>query len=279
MNVVSVEKGGPTPPVPLFSVDSLNVCYGDNLVLKDISFNINEGEFVAVIGHNGCGKSTLLKTLIGVKKYCSGRVLFYGEDVFSLSGSSAKKFAKNFSWVGQGFDEKVSLTVFDFVFLGRFPHLSNFDLFRKDDDFKKVYNVLEVCGIDHIAQKKITEISGGELKLAQIALALVQNDGLLILDEPVAYLDPAYAAKIMNLLVNLHCKGSTIIIVLHELNIAFEYCERILALKNGNIIFDDVCDNLADAKKLKFLFDIDFGITRNPSNGKPLVFIENKKPL
>ena len=102
-----------------------------------------------------------------------------------------------------------------------------------------------------------------------------ENDRLLILDEPVAYLDPAYAAKIMNLLKTLHQKGSTIIIVLHELNIAFEYCERILALKSGQIMYDDVCENLAEAQKLNILFDVDFGITRNPSNGKAIVFIEN----
>ena len=254
----------------VFSVDNLQVCYGNNAVLKDISFNINEGEFVAVIGHNGCGKSTLLKTLIGMKKYSCGNVLFYGKDINSFS---AKEFAKNYSWVGQGFEEKISLTVFDFVFLGRFPHTASFDIFRKDDDFKKVYNVLEVCGIEHLSSKKITEISGGELRLAQIAAALVQNDKLLILDEPVAYLDPAYAVKIMNLLKSLHQKGSTIIIVLHELNIAFEYCERILALKNGNILYDDVCESLADTKKLNLLFDINFGIMRNLSSDKPLVFI------
>ena len=255
----------------VFSVDSLNVCYGNNIVLKDISFNIDEGEFVGVIGHNGCGKSTLLKTLIGMKKHSAGQVLFYGKDTNNFS---AKEFAKNYSWVGQGFEEKIPLSVFDFVFLGRFPHTSSFDIFRKDDDLKKVCDVLEVCGIEYLSAKKITEISGGELRLAQIAASLVQNDKLLILDEPVAYLDPAYAAKIMNLLKNLHRKGSTIIIVLHELNIAFEYCERILALKNGRIMYDDICKNLANAEKLKLLFDIDFGILKR--SGKPLVFIENR---
>ena len=162
----------------VFSVDNLQVCYGNNVVLNNISFDIGEGEFVAVIGHNGCGKSTLLKSLLGMKKHSCGRVLFYGKDINSFR---AKEFAKHYSWVGQGFDEKIPLTVFDFVFLGRFPHnTSCFDIFRKDDDFKKVHDVLDVCGIVHLSSKKITEISGGELRLAQIAASLVQNDRLLI---------------------------------------------------------------------------------------------------
>ena len=255
----------------VFSVNDLKVCYGSNIVLKNISFDVNEGEFVGIIGHNGCGKSTLLKTLIGLKKQSSGKVLFYGEDTFCLS---AKKFAKKYSWVGQGFEEKVGVSVFDFVFLGNFPHTSDFNIFRKDDDFEKVYNALEVCGIKHLSSKKITEISGGELRLAQIAAALVQNDKVLILDEPIIYLDPAYVVKIMNLLGSLHRNGSTIIIVLHELNIAFEYCERILALKNGEIVYDDVCEKLADSEKLKLLFDIEFGIVSNPASGKGMVFYE-----
>lgn len=252
----------------VYDLQSVCTGYGKTYVLHDLHLSVASGEFVGIIGPNGSGKSTLLKTLVAVLSPGIGKVLFQEQ---SLSLYTKNELAKNISFVPQFIENLVAFTVYDFVKTGRFPFRS---FFLKDprEDLEVVEESLQLAGVTGLRDKLITELSGGELQLVSIARALAQSKKVMLLDEPVSSLDYHHAVKIMDVLHNLHAMGTTIITVLHNINLASDYCSRIVSLKQGRVFFDGSPEESINEKNIGELFDIQCKIVKSPVSGKPYVY-------
>lgn len=257
----------------VFSIKNLSAGY-DETVLHDISFDVAAGEFIALIGPNGVGKSTLLKTIEGLLPAPHGSVALNGR---ALEKMSAAQIAKELSAVNRFTGPLPPFAVEDFVAMGLFPHQGLLHLAGKDDN-ARIEEVLELCGIAHLFRRPLGELSGGELQLAFVARALLQNKRLILLDEPVSYLDVKHIVMIMELLARLNEGGSTIITALHDLNLASSYCSRIIALKEGRLFFDGSPEEVISSKSIKSLFEIGCKIGVNPLNDKPFAWFAAENP-
>ncbi len=228
---------------PLLSVESVDFSYsGDRFILKDINLSFEHGKFYSIIGRNGSGKSTLVKLMTGLLKDFKGNVCFNQKNILSFS---FKYLARNISYIPQYnafFDSDIK--VIDFLTLGRYSY-KPFTQFRNNKaDIDIVEYALNLLSIKDLAEKNLGNISGGEKQKVIIALSLVQlncidslNGKLLIVDEPLTYLDVHYQFDIFNVLRNLNKeKGLTIVTVTHDLNIAIKYTDETILLENGNIV-------------------------------------------
>ena len=250
---------------PVFSFSGLCAGYGDVPVLHGIEADIAAGEFVAIIGPNGSGKSTLLKTLSGDITPSAGELFFMGE---RLGDVNKRSLASRRAVVHQFLEHVTPFTVKEFVMMGRFPHL---DLMGRsgDRDRGAVETAVEQTGIGALLDRPITELSGGELQLVRIAAALAQNSGVILLDEPVSHLDMRHSLRIMDILFDLHRSGSTVVAVLHDINMASDYSSLVMGISGGKIAFYDPPDMVLEYQKLEELFGARCVTLTNPISGRP----------
>ncbi len=262
----------------IFSVNNLNFSYRKNWVLKNINTDINKGDFIGILGPNGAGKSTYLKILAGLLTPDNGKVLFLNKNIYDYSKID---IAKEMSVVAQNFKNFVPFKADEFISMGLFPHKKFWERTSKYD-YEKIENVLKITGIEHLQNRYITELSGGELQLVSIARALVQNMEVILLDEPISNLDLQHTVWVMDLLYKLNRKGATILTVLHDVNIASDYCSRIISLKNGKLFFDSDPAKCITKNNVSKLYDIKCSVNLNRLTGKPNItlfpeFITNKE--
>lgn len=212
----------------MLEAENLAYSYGKRDVLKDIAFSLGKGEMLFIIGPNGSGKTTLLKCLNGILKP-KGAV--YVEKI-NLNKLSQLEIAKKFGYVPQR-GEISFLTVFDAILLGRKPYIK-WEVNEKD--IKIVEETIKMLKIEHLALRKLNELSGGELQLVLIARALAQQPKYLLLDEPTNNLDLRNQLEVMRLIKNaVKEKGISAITTMHDINLALNYAEKILVLKEGRI--------------------------------------------
>jgi iron complex transport system ATP-binding protein len=249
----------------VFSLKNLSAAYDRLEVLASLNLDIARNDFVGVIGPNGAGKSTLLKVITGILSPARGTLLFNTKE---LSSYTLKDLAKKMAVVQQSLEHLMPYQVYDFVATGRFP-FKNFWEKENQEDRELIASALEITDMTHLKKRVITELSGGELQLACIARALVQNRNLLILDEPIANLDLHHTTQIMDLLYRLHAEGATIITILHNINIAADYCSRMIALKKGRLICDGLPDQVVTSDSIKELYGVDVSVLTNPVTGRP----------
>lgn len=254
----------------VFRLENVSAGYGKTAVLKNISIAIAAGEFAAVIGPNGAGKSTLLKTLAKILPAAGGNILLNEKSIAKLS---AKDAARQFSFVSQTFEPTADFTVREFVSLGLFPHQGALHIGHANET-KHVSDGLKLCGAGYLANRKLSELSGGERQLVSIARAFVQNSKLMILDEPAAHLDIKHTLDIIDILKDLNKNGGTIIAALHDINLAVSICSRIIALKNGEIFFNGTPSEICTPHILSELFDVKCSVIRNSKTGMPFVWFD-----
>jgi len=252
----------------LFSLDRVAGGYGEKRVIQDLTLDIHRGEFIALIGPNGAGKSTLLKLLTGTLVPTGGKVTFLDEP---LQAWSPVEFARRVSVVHQSMGYLPSYTVSEFAALGLFPHRGLFSLL-KDPAAHRIPDVLEECGITHLAGRRIDHLSGGELQLASIARALVQNRDVVLLDEPVSHLDMHHTIAIMDLLHDLNDRGSTIVTVLHDINRASDYCRRLIGLQEGRLFLDGSPGETVTYEAIEELFNVMCIVHENPVTKTPFIW-------
>lgn len=252
----------------VFTLKKISAGYPDKQVLHGVDLNICCGDFVSIIGPNGAGKSTLLKTLAGSLSPESGSIFFLERN---LQAYSRRELAAERSVVEQFSSPALSFTVFDYIMLGRFPHQKFWDVQRKED-FEVVENALKVTDSEHLRERFITELSGGELQLVQIARAFSQNSSVIILDEPVSHLDINHSVQIMDLLYSLNSTGSTIVTVLHDINLASEYSSRMIGVMDGCLFFDGDPEDVVNVDTVSSLFGIRCAVEKSPLSGKPVVY-------
>jgi len=233
------------------------------LVIDGQSIAIPAGKITALIGPNGSGKSTLLKTLARQLAPEAGQIVLDGRDIATLT---RLQFARR---VGILFQENVApagLTVEDLVYHGRFGHCRLFESFTPEDR-TAVEHALHLAAIGHLRHRPVSQLSAGQKQLAWIAMALAQETQYLFLDEPTTFLDPAHQFEVMDLLLKLNrAHGKTIVLVVHDLNLAARYADNIFALRDGRMIASGSVSDVFEAATLRRVFDIETRILRD-ANG------------
>ena len=254
-------------------MDFLNVIdlksgYKNNLVLNEISFSVKKGEFIGIIGPNGAGKTTLLKTLSHIIRPLGGKVFLKGKDIHLLS---SLLLARECAMVGQDLLSLFSFTVEEIVLMGRNPYLGLFKQERKED-VEIVNMALKRTNMSMLKDRPIDELSAGERQRALIAKALVQQPQLLLLDEPTAHLDIGYQTDILDLIRLLNRDSElTVICVLHDLNLASQYCDKLLLLDKGKIAGFGPPAEILQYDILERTFNARCLVDKDILGGKPIV--------
>ncbi|MHA2328119.1 MAG: ABC transporter ATP-binding protein, partial [Candidatus Hodarchaeales archaeon] len=216
----------------VLKVEKVSFQYGKVPTLVDITFEAKNRRITGILGPNGSGKTTLLKCIANILKPVHGRVFIDDEDTRQVQ---RKELAKKISVVPQLSSLSTGFTVFETVLLGRYPHLGLFQR-ESQNDYQIVNSILERVNISHLANRDVSELSGGEKQLVAIALALAQEPTILCLDEPILHLDVSMQYMIMDLCKEIsRDKGIVVVVVLHDLAIAAQYCDDLIILKNGKI--------------------------------------------
>lgn len=219
-----------TSSPPKIEYGDVRFSYGNEPVLRELSLVMEPGEFIGVIGPNGSGKTTLLRLLTGMLSPAGGTVRIGGRDVAAIP---PEERARLMAVVPQSETVVFPYSVEAMVLLGRFPHTA-FLGYEREADFLAARRAMALVGIDHLASRSVTELSGGEQHRVFIARALAQEAPVLLLDEPNAHLDLRHQAGLFELLARLHREeGRSILIITHDLNLADMYCDRILLLSGG----------------------------------------------
>lgn len=244
----------------LFRVENLFFGYDSKPFLKNISFCVNEGEMVSVIGENGSGKSTLFKAVNGLLKNVEGRVLYKNKNIRQIK---QREKAKEIAIIHQNGECNFPFTCFEVASMGLFPHKGQLYSMKKEDvDFVK--HIMEITDTIDLAQKTINCLSGGQRQRVLLARALVQKPRLLFLDEAMSGLDVASRIKMTEILNN-ECKknGMTVISIQHDINLAFEKSDSIAAMKNGEVYSFGKPKDLLNKNFFREVFNVEVEIYNN----------------
>jgi len=260
----------------VIDIKSLSFRYREDWVLQDISFQIGQGEFVGVIGPNGSGKTTLLKILYRLLSPQKGEVLF---ERVPLKRMSRADIAKRIAVVAQEAYPLFPFRVMEMVLMGRSPYLGHF-MFEAEKDLEIAKRAMEWTEILPIGERPMDELSGGERKRVFIARALVQEPEVILLDEPTANLDIHHQMDFLNLILTLNReKGLTIVMASHELNLASEYCNRLLLLHQGRIHKMGTPDEVITKENIEEVYGCEVWVDRNPISGLPRINLMKKASL
>jgi len=252
----------------MLEIKNLFVSYGEKEIIKNISLKIEKGVFAGIIGPNGAGKTTLLKTVAGILKPKKGEILLEGENIYRIS---SLKLAKKVAYLPSVFDIHFSYTVEEFIIMGRFAYTGRFGRLS-EDDFKIFKETIKLLELEKLKRRKIWELSDGEKQRTYLAQALVQQPSLLLLDEPTSHLDIGHQFKIMDILQKLNKDGLTIISILHDLNLASEYCDYLILLKNGEIFKEGKVEKVLTYQNIEKVYQTKVLVYKNPHSKKPYVF-------
>jgi iron complex transport system ATP-binding protein len=252
----------------LLEIESLTYAYGEQVVLRDINLRLAAGEMVGLLGPNGSGKSTLLLVLAGVLKPSQGGVRVAGQDVHD---AKARWRARQMASVPQRMTASFPFKCLSVVLMGRYPHLQGWgDYSRQDLDI--ALTAMEQTGTLHLAARPLPEVSGGEAQMVLIARALAQEAPILLLDEATSALDAAHKIQIFDLLRVRNRQGTTLLGVMHDLNLAALYCERLVFLKNGQIMADGPKAQIFTADILSELYETEIRVGHHPVTGDPQAY-------
>lgn len=246
---------------------SLTLSYGNSIIINNLDLSIPVGEVTILIGSNGCGKSTLLRSIARLLKPTEGSILLDGKNVFKLTN---KQVAKELSILPQSPVAPEGLTVLQLVKQGRYPHQSWHSQWSQEDE-EIVMNALISTGVEHLKDKPIEELSGGQRQRAWIAMTLAQNTDIILLDEPTTYLDLTHQIEILDLLYKLNKQQKrTIIMVLHDINLACRYADYIITVRNQTVYKKGKPEDIITKSLVKNVFDLESEIINDPIFGTPM---------
>ena len=254
--------------ISTLEVSGLTSGYHHNPIVKEVSAVIPKNKISVIIGANGCGKSTLLKSMARLLTPNSGAVLLNGK---KIQEDSSKHVAKKLGLLPQTPIVPDGIKVSDLIARGRFPY-RKFMQNLSADDYKAIEEAMSMMGIYDLADKPVDELSGGQRQRVWIALALAQETDILLLDEPITYLDISYQIEILDLLVELNKKkGTTICMVLHDINLAVRYADYLFAMKKGKLIKEGKPSEIISSKLLEEVFGLKSTIINDPISNTPLI--------
>jgi len=249
--------------------ENLRIGYSDNIVVESLNMKIKKGKVTSIIGANGCGKSTILKAIGRIIKKKSGSVYINGYDI---DYQKSKEIAKQVSILSQISVAPSTLTCYELVSYGRFPYQKGFGMMSQED--RTIVNwALESTNLTSFRDRPIGSLSGGQRQRVWIAMALAQNGNIILLDEPTTYLDLSCQLEILELLLKLNREnGTTIVMVLHDLNLAAKYSDNLIAIKDGKIFKSGITEDVITEKMLNECFGVSAEIIVDKESGKPLCF-------
>ena len=262
-NLQNIEKN----EVNAIKTEKLAVGYDKVIIVPEFDVALKKGGVTSIIGANGCGKSTVLKAIGRIIPKAGGVVIVNDNDVSELK---SKDIAKELAVLPQTPTAPGTLTCFELVSYGRFPYQKGFGRMSKED--KEVVEwALEVTNMKEYRDREIAYLSGGQRQRVWIAMALAQKTGIILLDEPTTYLDLCHQLEVLELLKKLNAEqGTTIVMVLHDLNLASRYSDMLLAMKKGEIYSFGTPEEVFTEDMLRECFRIDGKIEKDFSTGKPL---------
>lgn len=242
--------------------ENLNYSIKKNTLLRGINFSIRPGEFLAVLGANGAGKSTLIKLLSGEYAPSEGCIKLHGK---SLSDYSDLQLAGMRATMMQQQHISADFTVEEVVLMGRYPHYSNRP---REEDLEIVAQTMEITGISNMADRSVLSLSGGERQRVQLARILAQiwhqPNALLLLDEPVSAMDIRFQHQTLSIARALADKGWMVMAILHDINLASQYADRLLMMKNGRKLMDGTASEVLTSRNIYTVFAIDAEVAINP---------------
>ncbi|WP_141432521.1 ABC transporter ATP-binding protein [Bacillus sp. 03113] len=252
---------------PTIATEKLTLSYGDTIIIDELDLKIPKGEVTVFIGGNGCGKSTLLRSIARLLKPKSGSVLLEGEAIAKLS---TKDVARKMAILPQSPTAPEGLTVLQLVKQGRYPYQTWLKQWTKQDE-EKVQAALAATGLEHLKDRAVDSLSGGQRQRAWIAMTLAQDTDIILLDEPTTYLDMTHQIEILDLLFELNEKENrTIVMVLHDLNLACRYAHNIVAIKDKQIYAQGRPEIVVNCNLVKNVFGMECQVTMDPLFGTPL---------
>jgi iron complex transport system ATP-binding protein len=261
-------QAGAVPARVRLAAEHVRLAYDDHVVVHDLDLELTEGSFTAIVGPNGCGKSTLLRALGRLMRPTGGQVLLDGR---AIARTPTREVAKVLGLLPQSPIAPEGLTVADLVARGRHPHQSWVRQWSRDDE-AVVAEALEWTDMAELAGRPVDELSGGQRQRAWISMALAQGTDLLLLDEPTTYLDLAHQIDVLELVGRLHTeRGRTVAVVLHDLNLAARYAERLVAMKDGVLVASGTPAEVLTEQLLADVFDLEARIVPDPVTGTPMV--------
>ncbi|MEU3708485.1 ABC transporter ATP-binding protein [Streptomyces catenulae] len=263
--VTGVESG--TGAAPRLEARGVTVGYGERAVIDALDVTVPQGVVTTIIGPNGCGKSTLLRTLSRLLKPVSGSVVLDGEDIGRLK---TREVAKKLGLLPQSPVAPEGLTVADLVARGRHPHQGWLRQWSSDDA-SVVEGALEMTGVADLADRSVDTLSGGQRQRVWISMTLAQGTDLLLLDEPTTYLDLAHAIDVLDLVDDLHESGRTVVMVLHDLNLAARYSDNLIVMKAGSVLAQGHPGEVITAELLEEAFGLRAKVIDDPVGDRPLI--------
>lgn len=256
----------------IIELKNLSIGYGNKSVLQDVNAKINKGEIVGIIGCNGAGKSTLLKTIRGLLPKQSGEILYFGR---KLESFSEKELAREVAYLQQNVEVGFGYTCKDIVLAGRYPYMKWWKGESISDE-ELALKCMEYTGTKELAERPVNEVSGGQKQRILLAKVLAQQTPILFLDEPTTGLDMVYQEEIFRFSQALAEMGKTILMVVHELNLAAKYCSRIILLGEGTVIADGRPDNVFTEKILSKAYNAPVRVIRS-HNTNEIIEISTKE--
>jgi iron complex transport system ATP-binding protein len=262
-----IVEGNGDNMVQAIETKNLTLSYGTTIIIDELNLKIPTGEITVFIGGNGCGKSTLLRSIARLLKPKTGVVLLEGNAIAKMS---TKDVAKQMAILPQSPIAPEGLTVLQLVKQGRFPYQTWLKQWTEEDE-DLVNKALEATGIKNLQDRPVDSLSGGQRQRAWIAMTLAQDTDIILLDEPTTYLDMAHQIEILDLLFELNEKENrTIVMVLHDLNLACRYAHNIVAIKEREIFAQGKPEDVMNRELVKNVFGMECEITKDPLFGSPL---------
>ncbi|GAA0944897.1 ABC transporter ATP-binding protein [Actinocorallia libanotica] len=250
------------------TAEHLTLGYGDRTVVESLDLAVPPGKITVIVGANACGKSTLLRSLSRLLSPRGGRVVLDGREVHRMP---AKELARTLGLLPQSPVAPEGITVLDLVGRGRHPHQGLFSRWKHEDDVA-VAAALEATRTTELADRSVDELSGGQRQRVWIAMALAQQTDLLLLDEPTTFLDASHQVEVLDLLTDLNRdRGTTIVMVLHDLNLAARYADHLIALAGGGLHAAGPPAEVLTEDTVRTVFDLESRIIEDPVSGRPLM--------
>ncbi len=250
----------------MISLKKIAAGYLQKDVISDIELKFKPGEFCAILGPNGAGKSTLLKTIPGFLPRTSGEIIINER---SLDAWKRKELARIIALIPQEFQLQFDFTVEDLVLMGRFPYTGYSQNYTSLDK-EKAMEVMEKLDLIEMKGKMFSQLSGGEKQRVAVARALVQETDVILMDESFSHLDINHQIELMDIVTTINRElGKLIILVSHNVNLAAEYCDRMILIKHGKIIADGSPLEIVTRENLQKLYNMELQIISNPNTGRP----------
>ncbi|KQC07850.1 MAG: hypothetical protein APR54_05485 [Candidatus Cloacimonas sp. SDB] len=250
----------------MINLEKVSAGYLHQEVIHAVDLKFEAGEFCAILGPNGAGKSTLLKAIPGYLSRSAGEISIMHK---TLEQWKRKELAKKISLIPQDFQLQFDFTVTDLVLMGRFPYTNSLQNYSHKDK-SKVNEVLKLLDLYKYKNKMFSQLSGGEKQRVSIARALVQETDVILMDESFSHLDINHQIEIMNIITGINRQlGKLIILVSHNINLAAEYCDRIIFIKDGRISKDGKPLEIINKANLQEIYGMELEIAKNPVSQKP----------